>query len=149
MTELRELEDRKHKTTIQAVLLPRVKPREASVASEAFRSCKDGLLSLLLFFFKIREPIDYFMVIRMIQDFPGSPVAETPHSQCRGSGFNPDQGRTRSYMPQLTSPHVKTRAWYSQINKYIHFFFNDPIERRKLRLKEREGTFAGTMSLSR
>ena len=101
------------------------------------------------FFFKIREPIDYFMEIRMIQDFPGSPVAETPHSQCRGSGFNPDQGRTRSHMPQLKSPHVKTRAWYSQINKYIHFFFNDLIERRKLRLKEREGTFAGTMSLSR
>lgn len=44
--------------------------------------------SLSLFFFKIREPIDYFMVIRMIQDFPGSPVAETPQSQCRGCGLN-------------------------------------------------------------
>ena len=34
------------------------------------------------------------------RDFPGGPVAKTPHSQCRGPSFDPGQG-TRSYMPQL------------------------------------------------
>ena len=24
-----------------------------------------------------------------VRDFPGGPLAKTPHSQCRGPGFNP------------------------------------------------------------
>ena len=38
------------------------------------------------------------LVIREMQikttmrDFPGGPVAKTPHSQCRGPGFNPWSG---------------------------------------------------------
>ena len=34
------------------------------------------------------------------RDFPGGPVAKTPHSQCRGAGLIPGQG-TRPHMPQL------------------------------------------------
>ena len=43
-------------------------------------------------------------------DFPGGPVAKTPHSQCKGApGLIPGQ-ETRAHMPQL-------RIWCSQINK--------------------------------
>ena len=54
-------------------------------------------------------------------DFPGGPVAETPHSQCREPRFNPSQGRAR--MPQLKVPHAavkmktlcaQTKPWHSQ-----------------------------------
>ena len=37
----------------------------------------------------------------MDRDFPGGPVAKTPHYQRRGPGLIPGQG-TRSYMPQLS-----------------------------------------------
>ena len=44
-------------------------------------------------------------------DFPGGPLAKTPHSQCRGPGFNPQSGN------QI--PHATTKTQHSQIN----FFF--------------------------
>ena len=47
------------------------------------------------------------------QDFPGGPVAKTPHSQCRDLSSIPGKG-VRSHMLQLKIPH-------SQINKYIYF----------------------------
>ena len=42
----------------------------------------------------------------MLRDFPGSPVANTPHSQCRRPGFNPWSG-----IPHATakSPQVATK----------------------------------------
>ena len=40
--------------------------------------------------------------------FPGDPVAKTPHSQCKGPGFNPGGG-TGSCMPQLRSQHAATK----------------------------------------
>ena len=39
------------------------------------------------------------------KDFPSGSLTKTPHSQCRGPGFNPCQG-TRSDMLQLTGVHI-------------------------------------------
>ena len=61
-------------------------------------------------------------------DFPGGPVAKTPCSQCRGSGF-PGRG-ARSHGPQLKILHAATKkkkkilhattkTQCSQINKYF------------------------------
>ena len=33
-----------------------------------------------------------FKEYKNYRDFPGGPVAKTPHSQCRGPGFNPWSG---------------------------------------------------------
>ena len=38
--------------------------------------------------------------MKLSRDFPGGPVAKTPHSQCRGLGSIPGVG-TISHMPQL------------------------------------------------
>ena len=38
-------------------------------------------------------------------DFPGGPLAETAHSQCRGPGFDPDK-----------APQATTKTWYSRKN---------------------------------
>ena len=51
-------------------------------------------------------------------DFPGGPVAETPHSQCRGLGSIPGRG-TRSHMLQLKIQHATTKTWCSQIYIYV------------------------------
>ena len=55
-------------------------------------------------------------------DFPGGPVARTPHSQCRRPGFDPWSG-TRSHMPQLRVcmsplkiPNAETKTRHSQIS---------------------------------
>ena len=34
----------------------------------------------------------YKTLIKKILDFPGGPAAKTPHSQCRGPGFDPWSG---------------------------------------------------------
>ena len=34
------------------------------------------------------------------RDFPGGPVAKTPHSQCRGRGFDPWSG---NWIPHATA----------------------------------------------
>ena len=44
-------------------------------------------------------------------DFPGGPVAKTPHFQCRGLGFNSWSG---NWIPQAA-----TKTWLSQRNKYF------------------------------
>ena len=56
-------------------------------------------------------------------DFPGGPVAKTPHSQCRGLGSIPSQG-TRSHVPQLRVPmpplnilSTITKTWRSQTHE--------------------------------
>ena len=61
-------------------------------------------------------PQNYFQKYTIPWDLPGAPVAETPHSQCKGPGLSP-QG-TRSHMPQLKIPHAATKTRGSQINKY-------------------------------
>ena len=43
------------------------------------------------------------------KDISGGPLAKTPHSQCRGPGFNPCSGK------QI--PHISTKTRCSQINK--------------------------------
>ena len=55
--------------------------------------------------------------------FPGGPVAKTPQSQCRGTGFDPGR-RTSSHRPQLRVCllqlkilHAVTKTQHSQINK--------------------------------
>ena len=35
---------------------------------------------------------DHLSLKIILRDFPGGPVGKTPHSQCRGSGFNPWSG---------------------------------------------------------
>ena len=42
-------------------------------------------------------------------DFPSSPMAKTPRSQCWGPRFNPWSGNW--------IPHATTKTWHSQINK--------------------------------
>jgi len=40
--------------------------------------------------FSVIGDIDDLNVVR--RDFPGGPVVKTPHSQCRGHGFDPWSG---------------------------------------------------------
>ena len=51
-------------------------------------------------------------------DFPAGSVVKTPHSQCRGPGFNPWSG---NWIPHATtkSPHAATKTWCSQINTHL------------------------------
>ena len=44
-------------------------------------------------------------------DFSGGPVGKTLHSQRRGPGCDPWSGNS--------IPHVATKTWHSQINKYF------------------------------
>ena len=55
---------------------------------------------------------------RRIGDFPGGPVAKTPHPKAWGPGLIPGQ-ETRSNMPQVKIPHAAAKTWLSQINKYF------------------------------
>ena len=45
------------------------------------------------------------------RDSPGGPVGKTLHSQRRGPGCDPWSGNS--------IPHVATKTWHSQINKYF------------------------------
>ena len=51
-------------------------------------------------------------------DFPGGPMAKTPHSQCRESRFIPGW-QTRSHMLQIKFLSAKTKAQHSQTNKNL------------------------------
>ena len=57
-------------------------------------------------------------------DFPGGPVAKTPHSQCGGPGFNPWSGKE--------IPYATSKAQWSQMNKYNNDNNNskEPEEKR-------------------
>lgn len=70
------------------------------------------------------------MVIRMIPDFPGSPVAETP--RVPGWGVWAQSLIREELDLTCTQPRifmaVKTMAWAAKINKYILFFNRDSIE---------------------
>ena len=44
--------------------------------------------------------------------FPGGPVGKTPHSQCRGPGFNPWSGNYAA----IKRSHATTKIQCSQIN---------------------------------
>ena len=66
-----------------------------------------------------------YLDINPLLGFPGGPVAETPHSQCRGLSSIPSQG-TRSHMPQLRVcvsqlkiPKAVTKIWFGQVGKYL------------------------------
>lgn len=50
------------------------------------------------------------------RDFPGSPGAKSPCSQCGGPRRAPGQG-TRTQMPHLKAPPAATMSWCSHINK--------------------------------
>ena len=51
-------------------------------------------------------------------DFPGGPVASTPHSQCRGPGSVPDRGTEPTYCNKgWTSCVLKTRHSQTNIKK--------------------------------
>ena len=50
------------------------------------------------------------------QDFPGHPLAKTLSSQCRVPGSIPGWG-TKSYMPQLNTPHAVNKTWCNQRKK--------------------------------
>lgn len=58
---------------------------------------------------------------RQIWDFPCSPVAKTPSSQCRGPGFHLWSGtnshvlQLRVLVPQLKIPCAASKTWQSQI----------------------------------
>ena len=54
----------------------------------------------------------------MHRGFPGGPVAQTPHSQCRRPGVIPGWG-TRSCMLQLTVRMPQLRPSAAKINKYL------------------------------
>ena len=45
-------------------------------------------------------------LLKKDRDLPGSPLANTLHSQCRGLGLIPGQ-ETRSHMPQLRAGAIK------------------------------------------
>ena len=53
-----------------------------------------------------------------IVTFPGDPVAENLHSQCRGLCSITGQG-TRFHMPQLKIPYATTKTQCCQINQYL------------------------------
>ena len=42
---------------------------------------------------QIRKLRNRSLTLFTIRDFPGGPVAKTPHSQCRGLGFDPWSGK--------------------------------------------------------
>ena len=44
-------------------------------------------------------------------NFPGGPMAKTPHSQCRGPGFDPWSGNQ--------VPHAKTKSSHTTTNKIL------------------------------
>ena len=63
------------------------------------------------------------IITEMCQDFPGGPVAKTPHSQCRGPGSDPWSGHQVPDMAQLKFhvrriknkiPRVVNKTQYSQ-----------------------------------
>ena len=71
----------------------------------------------------------------MAKDFPGVPVAKTPHSHCRSLGLIPGQG-TRFHilqpgvlMPQLKTLHAATKTWHSQMNKLSYLKMNERLIR--------------------
>ena len=59
------------------------------------------------------------------KDFPGGPVAKTPHFQCRRPGFTPWSGNQVSHAATKDPachkrekiPHAATKTWLNQINK--------------------------------
>jgi len=64
-------------------------------------------------------------------DFPGGPVAKTPHSQCRGPGSIPGQ-EARSHLLKLRLSHATAKdparpakTWSIQINKRKKIFLTD------------------------
>ena len=65
----------------------------------------------MMAFFCFRSPLKlshrHQVKNRWPRDFPGSPVAKTPRSQCRGPRFDPG---TRSLMLQLKIPHTATET---------------------------------------
>ena len=52
--------------------------------------CHVGLTTMAVCFIQVHKP----------REFPGGPVAKTPHSQCRGPGINPWLGK---YMPHAAT----------------------------------------------
>ena len=48
-----------------------------------------------------------------MRDFPGGPMAQTPHSQAGGPDLIPDQG-IRFHMPQLKILHATAKTQHSQ-----------------------------------
>ena len=59
-----------------------------------------------------------------LQDFPGSPVAETPHTQCRGPGFHSWSGNWIPKKKKKKNSHVAMKTWLGQINSTNkHIFF--------------------------
>ena len=51
-------------------------------------------------------------------DFPGGPVVKTPHSHCRGHGFDPWSGKLRSHMPCGSA---KSKNRYIHSNTIKHY----------------------------
>ena len=61
------------------------------------------------------------------RNFPGGPVAETPHSQCRGPGLDLWSGNYSSHITTKNRSHISQKRWKippaatktlpSQINK--------------------------------
>ena len=90
-----------------ALLYP---PQSNSVLSKKLETAQTDMRN------RRRDPGDQVIM----QDFPGGPVAKTPHSQCRGPGFIPGQG-TGSHMPQLKIPCATMKTQCSAINKQKYF----------------------------
>lgn len=53
---------------------------------------------------------------KIYRDFPGSPGAKSPCSQCGGPHRAPGQ-RTRTQMPHLKAPPAATKSWCSHVDK--------------------------------
>ena len=82
-----------------------------------FETQLNSNLMQILHCLEIQKPLIFIRILKLKQgNFPGSSVAKTLCSPCRGLSLIPGQG-SRSHMPQLKIPHAETKTRCSQINK--------------------------------
>ena len=88
---------------------------------------------------KVKIYVTFILKTWKYQDFPGDPVAKTPHSQCSGPGSTPSQGarshslRLRVHIFHLKTLNTTTETPCSQINKKL-VFINRGISTMSLKI---------------